>query len=138
MLRYLWLRKVSRRLFDRNPSSRRQRRTLRRAQLNLEPLEDRWCPSTFTVNSLDPTAPQVGSTGGLDAAVAFANANPGSTILFASSLSGGTINLDQTEVLKVSATITDTVPLTISGSNNAVRDFLIQTNAVVSITGAGA
>jgi hypothetical protein len=70
---------------SRHGSRKRPASQLRSARLvpRLEALEDRTLPSTFTVMNLNDSG-----TGSLRAAVAAADAKPGSTIDFASGLHG--------------------------------------------------
>ena len=96
-----------------------------------EPLEDRTVPSTFTVHHLADAG-----TGSLRAAIADANANPGTDqIRFAPSARDGTIALTSGELVITDAVRIDgpgTGRLAVSG-NDASRVFRIGVGAVVSI-----
>jgi hypothetical protein len=118
--------------------SRRQRRakhTLansgRGTRLRLEQLEDRIVPSTYLVTNLNDSG-----AGSLRAAVAAADANPGSTIDFAHGLHG-TITLTSGE-LDITSSTTINGPgankLAVSG-NKSSRVFEIGTGQTVSISG---
>jgi hypothetical protein len=115
-------------------------RTIRKTQrvrLALERLEDRYCPSTFTVtNALDD-----GSTGSLRWAVAQANSNPGADTLnfgtFFTTAKAITLSGSQLELTDTTGKTTITGPLagvTISG-NAMSRVFQVDADVSASISG---
>ncbi len=115
------------------PGKRRPRAGFRPARFapRLEGLEDRTLPSTFTVMNLNDHGP-----GSLRAAVAAADANPGSTIDFAAGLHG-TITLTGGP-LNITSTTTINGPganvLSVSGGH-ARRVFAVGAGTNVGISG---
>jgi hypothetical protein len=106
----------------------------RKAHLRLENLEDRLTPSTIAVTQAGDGAPAVGFNT-LRSAIAVANANPGSTIVFA---------IDDTVLLTTPLTITapttinasfHTVTVDGGGSPVGVRDFVITSGINVNFIG---
>ena len=127
---------------DNRTKRKAQCKTPRRTRLALEPLESRWCLSTYTVNSIADLGAGSGSAGDLRYCIAQANANSGAnTIRFAPSVfaTHKTITLGgtQLELRNTSGATTITGPtagVTING-NNASRVFQIDANVTASISG---
>src|SRR5262249_46757700 len=131
-----WLKSGQQQCREPRPHRRRGKRALprQRTVLQLEALEDRTLPSTFTVLNLDDSGP-----GSLRAAILAVNANPGAdTVQFAPGLQG-TITLSSTNgELKITDDLTINGPgaslLTVSG-NSASRVFHVSNNSTVTIAG---
>jgi hypothetical protein len=132
-----WIRQLSNR-----PVGRTIRKARHRLRLTLEVLEDRWVPSTFTVNSLTDLGAGSGMAGDLRYCITHANSTSGAntivfdTTVFATArtiiLSGTQLELSDTTGME---TITGpTAGVTISG-NNASRVLLVDANVTESISG---
>ncbi len=117
------------------------RKAPRRFLPGLEALEDRWVPSTFTVNSTGDLGTGSGLVGDLRYCIAQANSNPGAdTIDFDS----GVFATPQTIILSGGQlTLTDAATTTINGpaagvaisGNNASRVFAINAGKSAAFSG---
>ncbi len=128
-----WIRKV----FT-QPVTQTIRKAPRRVSMALEALEDRWCPSTFTVLNTSASASTANS---LPWAVAQADATPGANTINFGVLfnTAQTITLggSQLELSNTGGTQTITGPsagVTISG-NNSSRVFLVDASVTASFSG---
>src|SRR5215475_10359595 len=117
-----------RQMFTR-PATRPLRKAPARCRPALEVLEDRWVPSTFTVNSTGDSGAGSGLFGDLRYCITQANANAGADAIIFDS---GVFAAPQTITLTGGAlTLTDTATTTISGpaagvtvsGNNTSRVF---------------
>jgi hypothetical protein len=132
-LLYTWLQATKRKAAAEVPTYRKMRRGRpRRAALQLEALEDRNVPSTWTVSSLLDTG--VAGDGSLRGEILAAQS--GDTINFDPSLAGQTIALNGELAIAKSLDIEGlgADQLTVSG-NNASRVFDISTGVMVTLAG---
>ena len=122
--------------------SRTIRKVPHRVRLALEALEDRWVPSTFTVNSTGDSGAGSGLVGDLRYCINQANfAGGNETIIFDSTVfaTAKTITLGGTQLELTDTTGTETITgpaagVTVSG-NNASRVFLVDASVTASISG---
>jgi hypothetical protein len=123
------------------PVTRPSRRALSRPRPALEVLEDRWCPSTYTVDRLGDSGAGRDNAGDLRYCINQANAQSGEdTIVFdpgvfgtpqTITLSGGQLELKDTALTTITG---PAAGVTIDG-NNATRVFQINGNARADLTG---
>src|SRR5262245_35618034 len=126
MMKRSWIRQ----LFTRSVP-RTVRRAPPRARLTLEALEDRWVPSTFTVNSTGDSGAGSGLIGDLRYCITQANLGGTNTIQFDSNVfaTPKTITLSGTQLELSDTTGTETITgptagVTVNG-NNASRVFQV-------------
>jgi len=127
MTMHSWIRK----LFP-HPVTHTVRNTRRQGRLNLETLDYRYCPTTFTVlSNLDD-----GSDDTLRWAIAEANANPGpDTIDFDSSISQIVLSGTQLQLTDITGATTVNGPSVTVNANGLSRVFQVDAGVTASFTG---